>query len=81
MKAVEIASFQIVPLIVDDVTSPKCWYDYPCDIAQRLNVDTAESIERGAWASLGPTQPVAVSPGLLIEAERLAGFKARRRSL
>jgi hypothetical protein len=41
MKAVEIASFQIVPLIVDDVTSPKVLVRYSCDIAQRLNVDTA----------------------------------------
>ena len=52
------------------------------ETARRLDLATAAAIERGDWASLGPTQACGCLPlaGLLVEAER-RGLKARRLSL
>jgi hypothetical protein len=47
---------------------------HPCEVAQRLDADTANAIERGDWASLRPNQAcgrLAVA-GLLIEASVVA---------
>ena len=52
------------------------------ETARRLDLATAAAIERGDWASLGPTQACGCLPlaGLLVEAER-RGLKARRLSM
>jgi MEMO1 family protein len=52
------------------------------ETARRRDLATAAAIERGDWASLGPTQACGCLPlaGLLVEAER-RGLRARRLSL
>ena len=64
------------------VVSSDLSHYHPYEVAQRLDADTANAIEHGDWASLGPNQAcgcLAVA-GLLIEAGR-RGFKAHRLSL